>query len=285
MKAKNNLINKQFGRLLVIEKDYNKSKLKNRTYYICQCQCSENSIISVRSDLLTCNKIKSCGCINKENIKNRKCCIENCEASGVDKQIIETNNKQYPYLCFKHYMQLRIKNKILIRTIQDKNEIIEYQDYAILITYNSKSEENAKVFLDLEDIELVKPHKWYLTNNGYIATRINGISHIYLHRFLLNPPEDLVVDHIDRNPLNNRKENLRICTQQNNNQNSSIPKRNSSGERGVYWNQEINKWCSQINTNGKTYVLGYFDDIKEASLIRKHAELELFGEFAPHLND
>jgi len=73
--------------------------------------------------------------------------------------------------------------------------------------------------VDNEDYDLVVQHKWLATAAGgkfYAARKIQtpkGSRLLYLHRFLMRPPDHLVVDHINHNPLDNRRSNLRVCTQ------------------------------------------------------------------------
>lgn len=71
---------------------------------------------------------------------------------------------------------------------------------------------------------------------------------IKLHRFITNCPKGLVVDHINRNPADNRRCNLRICTQFENNKNRS---NNTSGITGVTWRSRSKKWRATIMKNGK----------------------------------
>ena len=85
-----------------------------------------------------------------------------------------------------------------------------------------------------------------------------------------------MVDHKDRNPLNNRWSNLREVTQRVNAQNRSLNSNNKSGVRGVYWNNQMHKWHAQIAKDRKKIHLGLFDSFDDAVLARKHAESTLW---------
>jgi hypothetical protein len=89
-----------------------------------------------------------------------------------------------------------------------------------------------------------------------------------------------LIDHIDRNPLNNRKSNLRFANKSTNAMNTKLRSDNSSGIKGVSWNKEKCLWETYINKNKKRIKLGYFKNTKDAALTRINAELEYFGEFA-----
>lgn len=91
---------------------------------------------------------------------------------------------------------------------------------------------------------------------------------------------DLMIDHVDGNGLNNRKENLRFATHAQNMRNRRIDKRNTTGVTGVYWNKRKSKWQSLIMINGKRKGLGYFRTFDEAVAARKASENEHYGEFA-----
>ena len=93
---------------------------------------------------------------------------------------------------------------------------------------------------------------------------------------------NLVVDHINRNPLDNRKSNLRICSYQENSFNKSIRVDNTSGIPGVSFHKINKKWRAKIKYNNLTIHLGYFEDINEALINRRVAEEILFGEYSPN---
>ena len=181
-------------------------------------------------------------------------------------------------MCRKHYEQFKKYGKVLDnnpRTYRDPNEIIEYEDHAEVILYNKQNEEVARTLIDLDDIDKVKQYKWCIVK-GYA---VRGSDSSGIHRLIMNCPKGMVVDHINHNPLDNRKSNLRICTQRQNVINSSKRSNNTSGVTGVSWNKVKGKWMSVIVVDGKTVFLGYFKDIKYATYARKQAEMEYFGEY------
>jgi hypothetical protein len=98
--------------------------------------------------------------------------------------------------------------------------------------------------------------------------RLHRLIFLYFHGYF---PEN--IDHIDGNPLNNKIENLRECTLQQNVWNSCIRMDNTSGIKGISWNKQKNKWEVYINKDCKRYRLGYFVNIEEAK-----QTLEIFRE-------
>ncbi len=91
---------------------------------------------------------------------------------------------------------------------------------------------------------------------------------------------ELGLDHKDRNPLNDRIENLRIATHEQNMRNASKPSTNISGYKGVAWESKRQKWFASIRINGKSKYLGRFDDPLEAHNAYMDAARKYFGEFA-----
>lgn len=197
----------------------------------------------------------------------RTCSIEGCENKH--------HGKGY---CRKHYNQIKRHGHILERTIFDPNEIIEHEDYAEMILYDKYGNEVARTLIDLEYVDSVKKYKWYLTNHGYVINDKVG----QLHRFLMNPGEDLVVDHINRNRLDNRRENLRICTIQQNSMNKSVQCNSISRIQGVCWCKNDKTWLAYIGVNGKRIHLGCFKTKEEAIDARRQAEIDYYGEYAPN---
>ena len=86
-----------------------------------------------------------------------------------------------------------------------------------------------------------------------------------MHRLILGAKEGQCVDHINGDPLDNRKENIRICTLSQNSQNRRQRKDNTSGLKGVSWAKREKKWVSYIRSGGKHLWLGYFNDKNDAA--------------------
>ena len=129
---------------------------------------------------------------------------------------------------------------------------------------------------------------WYC-HNGYAARATPGDRGKleYLHRVVyerelgrkLEPGEE--VDHIDRNTVDNRIENLRLATRAQNMANKGKQKGTYSSEyKGVYWNKAKKKWQAQIKVNYKRIHLGYFDLECEAAMEYDWYAKKYFGEFA-----
>lgn len=93
-------------------------------------------------------------------------------------------------------------------------------------------------------------------------------------------PIGLEVDHIDRDPMNNRIENLRLGTHAQNGYNLSISKKNTSGYKGVSFNKKKNMWESALMFNYKRIALGFFDDKNEAAKAYNEGARKYYGEFA-----
>lgn len=137
--------------------------------------------------------------------------------------------------------------------------------------------------VDDEDFEWLNQSKWYLSPRGYSCSKTGGRKNqktIYMHKLISGSSIGLKVDHINGNKLDNRRENLRICTHAENIRNSKIQVNNTSGFKGVSWNKDKNKYKAYINIKRKQIFLGYFDKKIEAAMIYNKAALEHFKEFA-----
>lgn len=150
------------------------------------------------------------------------------------------------------------------------------------------------VFVDDADFSTVSIYSWRVqkkdrgSEKGVIEgvrteIRIAGETKrrsVLIHRFLLNPQNNMKVDHIDGDVLNNRRYNLRICTDQQNLRNSKKKNTNTSGFKGVSWDKRAKKWMAGICLNGKTIYLGLHLTPQLAHEAYKQKAVELFGEFA-----
>ena len=147
-----------------------------------------------------------------------------------------------------------------------------------------------RAIVDDEDFDRVtNKGKWYINNTGhvrmglYMGTRSNGkiiLKNLQLHRFIIDAPDGMEVDHINGNALDNRKQNLRVCTKSQNMMNRGAQKNNTSGFKGVYWNARKDKWMVTIGLNSKYIFIGYFSCKIEAAQAYNKAALKYHGEFA-----
>lgn len=134
---------------------------------------------------------------------------------------------------------------------------------AIFVTYKGIVHE---CLIDTEDLPNVIElnRSWNLHGLMYVKCRYNT-KPLYIHRFIMKPTGILCVDHINHNPLDNRKENLRVTDNKTNMQNRSGPQSNStSGVRGVSWDNKVGAWLAYVVVDGKHIHIGYFDNIEEA---------------------
>lgn len=146
--------------------------------------------------------------------------------------------------------------------------------------------------VDDEDFEFLSQWKWFTHSTGggvrneplpvYIS-RSKRQKTIFMHRVIMNCPEDMVVDHLDHNRFNNQKSNLRICIQNNNMKNRKLNINNTSGYKGVILEKRTGKWVATIQANKRGKYLGSFETPEDAAKAYDTAAKELHGEFA-HLN-
>jgi hypothetical protein len=137
-------------------------------------------------------------------------------------------------------------------------------------------------YFDMEDYEVIQDYTWneHILQNGYHAleaweSKLN--KPIRMHCLIVGKN----YDHADRNPLNNRRYNLRNATLIENARNHTRQKSNTSGVIGVEWRKNNNKWCATIAVNKKRMWLGYFTNKMDAIVARLQAEVKYHGEFAP----
>ena len=118
-----------------------------------------------------------------------------------------------------------------------------------------------------------KGHK----NKWYAVTKIQGKS-IFLHNFVMLPPKGFVVDHINGDGLDNRRENLRIASYSQNSANRGTDIDNKSGYKGVI--KIKNKWAAKLNYKRKTIYIGSFDTAELAARAYDEKAREIWGEFS-----
>lgn len=163
------------------------------------------------------------------------------------------------------------------------NNIVVYDDCAEIILRNRQEEEVGRAIIDLEDLSLIKEYKWYLNRVNNFVYADTGSNSLYIHRLLMNVVFDnnFYVDHVDRNRLNNKRLNLRVCSNIENCRNRGKKGDCSSEYIGISWVKDKKRWFSYIWIEYKRISLGKYKTIEGALIARLKAELKYFGEFAP----
>ena len=172
------------------------------------------------------------------------------------------------------------------------NYVIDEANNIAKIELHRTKLENLWTIIDLEDLERVInfPYTWFAkynhTNDEYYVVAseyIPELKHsrpIHLHQFIMNT-RDNHVDHINHDPRDNRKENLRVILPNENLRNrEGRNKNNHSGYRNVSWNG--NGWSVQLQVDGKTKCIKRFkkNELEEAGKYAEQMRQELYGEFA-----
>ena len=142
--------------------------------------------------------------------------------------------------------------------------------------------------VDPDDYERLSKYKWYALkapNTFYAQRKVrrrNGTSGlVIMHRDIINAPDEFLVDHINRNGLDNRKANLRLATRSQNRTNSKKQKgRFSSRYKGVSWHSRERRWFVEVMSGGKKRRIGCCADEVEAAKAYDRAAIKYHGEFA-----
>jgi len=138
------------------------------------------------------------------------------------------------------------------------------------------------VLLDDTDFEVLKNlgGKWgicKMRDSFYVQKRFPDNKVKQLHRFLLNAKSGDYVDHINGNPLDNRRDNLRICSNSANLRNGNLRINNTSGYKGVSWDKSRKKWATVIKVKYKSIHLGRYISFEDAVKARKEAEAKYWS--------
>lgn len=205
--------------------------------------------------------------------KNNKI-IWNCLCRACNKEV-EISGDKLKHRNKTHCGCLGVKNKGFGKPSK-LNKYTLYDDYVVGKATNTNNE----FYIDIDDYDKVKKYSWYENEDGYLISRID-YKLIRMHRFLMDVDDpEIIVDHINHNTLNNRKNNLRIATRSQNNMNKELLDSNNSGVAGVIWDKDRMKWTAYITVNYHRIHLGYFDSFNDAVYVRKESEDKYFGEFS-----
>ena len=179
--------------------------------------------------------------------------------------------------------------KEIAANMQMKENIIDFESAEYAIGYTSKGE---PFWFDKEDYDKIKNYCWSYNNCGYLYARDrNSKQKILFHHLVMSPiPDGVDIDHKQHPPYpgqkyDNRKSNLRSVTHSQNLMNRTMGTNNTSGNIGVSWNKEKQKWKAYITIGGKQIHVGYFVNKEDAIQARKAAELKYFGEYRYEANN
>jgi len=137
--------------------------------------------------------------------------------------------------------------------------------------------------VDPEDYQKIVQDDWQLYDNHnskYYAVRIEDCKIVFMHRQIMGNPVGKVIDHRNREGLDNRKSNLRLATRSQNNCNRGRLKNGSSKYRGVSRSKKRRKWRAGINYNGIYKHLGFFENEEDTARAYDEAAKIYHGEFA-----
>ena len=142
----------------------------------------------------------------------------------------------------------------------------------------------AVALVDDADYGHLSAYSWFLHSGGYAcrSLKVEPFT-VFMHRFILNTPDNFSTDHMDGNKLNNQRSNLRICTAAQNSRNTkSYRKRaNKNSEyKGVSWHKQKNNWRAVIFAGKKHIHIGSFKDEGVAAMAYNLAAINHFGKFA-----
>ena len=295
---KEEIIGKTFGMLTVISEDTERTKKdKERkiigeikypsVYYFAKCGCEKGTIKSYKKSSLLNMATTNCGCQKIKYTKPK--ILESFVGKNFGElNVISESQDKLKCLCLCSCGNEIEKPRTYLKTSKHPSCGCFYGvkntykiDYENGIVYGYTNKTNKEFIFDLLYFEKVKQYDW-ISNCGYIQAKSNGVR---LHNLIMDfEPKigiDLEVDHINRIPTDNRKENLRVCRHKENIRNVGIRKNNKSGVTGVHFDISKNKWVAHIKYNYKDITLKSSKNKDDCIIARLRAEKLYFGEFAP----
>lgn len=139
------------------------------------------------------------------------------------------------------------------------------------VDITGKYNNHGTTIIDLDDLALVWRKPWYMSFDKYVTSKNDGKS-IRLHREIRNAPKGMVIDHINRDPSDNRKENLRCVTEVENALNSE----RCDNASGIWYHRQVGYWCVRVRHKSyglfitKQEALDYARRTKAGEVLPKH---------------
>lgn len=292
------IIGEKYGRLTII-KSYREGK---NIMCDCTCECGGHRE-HIRYSALKDGSTKSCGCLHSEitkeimtkyNLKdiigekygrltiinayrltNKSIiycdCI--CECGNIAERIQYSSLKnETTKSCGCLHDELSSKRLSLQRK--------KYNQYRMGDEYMIGETNDGAIFIfDEEDYDKIKNYCWYKNAYGYfVSYNPNSGRVVFLHRLIMDCPDEFEVDHIHHTTMDNRKKELRICKPHENALNKRTPSHNTSGHKNVQ--KSGNKWQVVIRQK----YIGRYDTFEEACAIEEEVEKEMYGEYSVYSN-
>ncbi len=200
----------------------------------------------------------------------RECSVDNCS-----KEVLRKD------LCRNHYRNLKLYGGAELNGLHKRGR--KYHEYTIYHdskTVLVKTIKGEYFWINTIDLHLIQNMTFHTNDKNYLYGGSRKLKTKQLHRLIMGEPEGLEIDHIDGNPLNNRRPNLRICTHSQNTQNITKRRNNKSGILGVCWCNNKKKWRAYITSNKKSIHIGYYERKEEAKDARMEKQIKLHGEYS-----
>ena len=140
----------------------------------------------------------------------------------------------------------------------------------------AKNDKTIEILVDDEDYEFLSSFKWGVYDR-YADASI-GNKTVKMHRLISGAKSSQCVDHINGNTIDNRRENLRLCSFAQNSQNRKLNKNSSTGAKGVQL-MKNGKYRVRVQAFGKRNHIGVFETLNEAINARDKYAKEHHGEF------
>ncbi len=295
MTKHSDMIGQVFNRLTVIS--YYGVDKGRRILWLCECNCGSGKEVIVPTCDLKNGHTKSCGCLKREagaarviditgqkfgrltvishsgsNEDRRSLWLCKCDCDG--KEVTVTG---------KELRNGSVKScGCLSREISSKNGKLnkKYNTYDLTGEYGiGYTQKDEPFYFDLEDFDLIKDYCWFITKKEKMVYGGLGSKRILLHRLVMDCPDDMQVDHLYQLRYDNRKSQLRIVNNSQNQMNTKIRSNNTSGVKGVYFHNDSMKWASNIKAGGKCWCKEFIKK-EDAIAYRKMLEVEHHGEYA-----
>lgn len=149
----------------------------------------------------------------------------------------------------------------------------KFNEYKIVDGYvKVKLNDENHMLCDIEDWERFNGHYWFMNDAGYAVCETMKTGTLRFHKLVTGTTAEVIIDHINRNKLDNRKCNLRIATASVNAINRGLQSNNTTGYKGVYFDKRRRVWKAWVKVSGKLITLGSYPKKEEAIAARQAGE-------------